>query len=121
MTREPAVLVALDEVQLDERRLQGERALPADAVVIHPAERIDALPVAGWIEKVEIGVRAWRYEAAQLLAPAAADPGANSFRPQPIDGAEDELEVVHAVAAASSRGKRLDTICETPSVPIVTP
>jgi len=122
--RVPAALVVLHEEQLDHRRLEHERALPGIALALDPVERqrVDRVPILRGIQQVEIDVLARLDQPAQLFAPASEDPRLDLVRIEQGNGALYEGEIVNAVAATSaSRGNRRETICETPSVPIVTP
>ena len=118
------MLVATHQEQLDHDPVQHERALPGKSLAGDPVERedIDAIPRLRRVEQIHIDVVARRNEPAQLLTPPAEHPRLDPAHQQQRLDALDKCEVVHAVwAISSSRGRRRETICDTPSGPIVTP
>ena len=122
--RVPPARVVLHEEELDPDPFEHERALPVEMPRVVPVEiqAVDDAPVLRGIEQVEVDVLARLDQPTQLLTPAAEHPRVDSLRREKRHGPCDEGEVVHAVAAtSSSRGSRRETICETPSLPIVTP
>ncbi len=73
--------------------------------------------------EIQVGVLARADQAAQLLAPPAEDPGVDPVRlaaGRPSHSTKSR-SFTRVCAASSSRGRRRETICETPSPPIVTP